>query len=61
MFKLAALVVQHGKQRAQLSTVENGSTIMMTSYLGWDAAQKFRPIRRVSINIRSSLELSCAV
>lgn len=42
MFKLAALIEQHGKRLAQLSTIENGSTIMTTSYLGWDAAQKFR-------------------
>jgi acyl-CoA reductase-like NAD-dependent aldehyde dehydrogenase len=42
MFKLAALIEQNSKQLAQLSTIENGSTIMTTSYLGWDAAQKFR-------------------
>src|SRR6202000_3325620 len=42
MFKLAALCEQNSKQLAQLSTIENGSTIMTTSYLGWDAAQKFR-------------------
>src|SRR5580692_9264204 len=39
MFKLAALIEQNGKQLAQLSTIENGSTIMTTSYLSWDAAQ----------------------
>ena len=42
MFKLAALIEQNSKQLAQLSTIENGSTIMTTGYLGWDAAQKFR-------------------
>jgi acyl-CoA reductase-like NAD-dependent aldehyde dehydrogenase len=42
MFKLAALIEQNGKQLAQLSTIENGSTIMTTGYLSWDAAQKFR-------------------
>jgi acyl-CoA reductase-like NAD-dependent aldehyde dehydrogenase len=42
MFKLAALIEQYAKQLAQISTVENGSTVMTTSYLGWDAAQKFR-------------------
>jgi acyl-CoA reductase-like NAD-dependent aldehyde dehydrogenase len=42
MFKLAALVEQNSKQLAQLGTFENGSTLMTTSYLGWDAAQKFR-------------------
>ena len=42
MFKLATLIEQNGKHLAQLSTIENGSTIMTTSYLSWDAAQKFR-------------------
>ncbi len=42
MFKLAALIEQNSKQLAQLSTIENGSTIMTTGYLSWDAAQKFR-------------------
>jgi acyl-CoA reductase-like NAD-dependent aldehyde dehydrogenase len=42
MFKLAAAIEQHGRQLAQISTAENGSTIMTTNYLGWDAAQKFR-------------------
>jgi acyl-CoA reductase-like NAD-dependent aldehyde dehydrogenase len=42
MFKLAALIEQNGKLLAQLSTIENGSTIMTTGYLSWDAAQKFR-------------------
>ncbi len=42
MFKLAALIEQHSAHLAQLSTIENGSTIMTTSYLGRDAAQKFR-------------------
>jgi acyl-CoA reductase-like NAD-dependent aldehyde dehydrogenase len=42
MFKLAALIEQNSKQLAQLSTIENGSTVMTTGYLGWDAAQKFR-------------------
>src|SRR5580700_6274992 len=36
MFKLAALIEQNTKQIAQLSTIENGSTIMTNSYLGWD-------------------------
>jgi acyl-CoA reductase-like NAD-dependent aldehyde dehydrogenase len=42
MFKLAALIEQNSTQIAQLSTIENGSTIMVTNYLAWDAAQKFR-------------------
>src|SRR5580658_4124660 len=42
MFRLAALIEQNSRQLAQLSTIENGSTIMTTSYLGWDGAQKFR-------------------
>ncbi len=42
MFKLAALIEQNSRQLAQLSTIENGSTIMTTGYLGWDGAQKFR-------------------
>jgi acyl-CoA reductase-like NAD-dependent aldehyde dehydrogenase len=42
MFKVAALIEQNGRQLAQLSTIENGSTIMTTGYLSWDAAQKFR-------------------
>ena len=42
MFNLAALIEQNTQSLAQLSTIENGSTIMTTGYLGWDAAQKFR-------------------
>jgi acyl-CoA reductase-like NAD-dependent aldehyde dehydrogenase len=42
MFRLAALIEQNSKQLAQLATIENGSTVMTTSYLGWIAAQKFR-------------------
>src|ERR1700730_13949256 len=42
MFKLAALIEQNSKLLAQLSTIENGSTIMTTGYLSWDAAQKLR-------------------
>ena len=42
LFKLAAVIEQNGKELAQLSTIENGSTLMTTSYLSWDAAQKFR-------------------
>jgi acyl-CoA reductase-like NAD-dependent aldehyde dehydrogenase len=42
LFKLAALIEQQSRQIAQLSTIENGSTIATTGYLGWDAAQKFR-------------------
>jgi acyl-CoA reductase-like NAD-dependent aldehyde dehydrogenase len=42
LFKLAALIEQNGRQLAELSTIENGSTIMTTAYLAWDAAQKFR-------------------
>src|SRR3974390_849086 len=33
MFKLAALMEQNAAQLAQLSTIENGSTIMTTGYL----------------------------
>ncbi|MBB5685947.1 aldehyde dehydrogenase family protein [Sphingobium boeckii] len=42
MFKLAALIEANSQQLAALSTIENGSVIMATSYLGWDGAQKFR-------------------
>jgi len=42
MFRLAALIEQNSRQLAQISTIENGSTIMTTSYLGWDGSQKFR-------------------
>jgi acyl-CoA reductase-like NAD-dependent aldehyde dehydrogenase len=42
MFKLAGLIEQNSLQLAQLSTIENGSVIAATSYLGWDGAQKFR-------------------
>jgi acyl-CoA reductase-like NAD-dependent aldehyde dehydrogenase len=42
MFRLAALIEQHGQELALLSTIENGAPIMMTGYLGYDAAQKFR-------------------
>jgi acyl-CoA reductase-like NAD-dependent aldehyde dehydrogenase len=42
MFRLAALIEQNAQHLAQLSTIENGSTIMTTGYLGWDGAQKFR-------------------
>jgi len=39
MFRLAALIEQNSRQLAQISTIENGSTIMTTSYprLGWVA------------------------
>src|SRR5271165_1590912 len=36
MFRLAALIEQNSRQLAQLATIENGSTIMTTAYLGWD-------------------------
>lgn len=42
MFALAALIEREARQFAQIATAENGSTIMTTGYLSWDAAQKFR-------------------
>jgi acyl-CoA reductase-like NAD-dependent aldehyde dehydrogenase len=42
MFKLAALIEQNGATLAHLSAVENGMAIAGTSYLAYDAAQKFR-------------------
>ncbi|WP_165186628.1 aldehyde dehydrogenase family protein [Caulobacter soli] len=42
MFKLAALIEQNSQQLALLSTIENGSVVAATAYLGWDGAQKFR-------------------
>jgi acyl-CoA reductase-like NAD-dependent aldehyde dehydrogenase len=42
MFKLAALIEQNSQHLALLSTIENGSVLAGTSYLGWDGAQKFR-------------------
>jgi acyl-CoA reductase-like NAD-dependent aldehyde dehydrogenase len=42
MFKLAALIDRDSQLLAQLGTIETGNGIMVTSYLGWDAAQKYR-------------------
>ncbi len=42
MFKLASLFERDGQLLAQLATTETGNGIMGTSFLGWDAAQKFR-------------------
>ena len=42
MFRLAALLERDTQLLAQLSTIENGNSIMTTGYLGYDAAQKFR-------------------
>lgn len=42
MFKLAALIEQDGATLAHLSAIENGMAIMGTSFLSYDAAQKFR-------------------
>lgn len=42
MLKMAALIEQHAKELAELSTLENGSPSMMTPFIAMDAAQKFR-------------------
>ncbi|MET0271287.1 MAG: aldehyde dehydrogenase family protein, partial [Sphingomonas sp.] len=42
MFRLAALMERETPVLAQLGTYENGTTITVNSYLGYDAAQKFR-------------------
>jgi acyl-CoA reductase-like NAD-dependent aldehyde dehydrogenase len=42
MWKLAALFERDGQQLAQLATIETGNSIMTTSFLSYDAAQKFR-------------------
>lgn len=42
MFKLAALFEREGQALAQLATIETGNSIMTTSFLAHDAAQKFR-------------------
>jgi acyl-CoA reductase-like NAD-dependent aldehyde dehydrogenase len=42
MFKLATLFERDGQLLAQLATIETGNSIMTTSFLSYDAAQKFR-------------------
>lgn len=42
MLKLAALFERDGQLLAQLATIETGNSIMTTSFLSYDAAQKFR-------------------
>jgi aldehyde dehydrogenase (NAD+) len=42
LLKMAAMIEQHARQLAELSTLENGSAIMVTPYIVADAAQKFR-------------------
>jgi aldehyde dehydrogenase (NAD+) len=42
MLKMATVIEQHAKELAELSTLENGSAIMVTPYIAADAAQKFR-------------------
>lgn len=42
MLKLAALIEQHTKELAALSTADNGSVAMVTPYVVMDAVQKFR-------------------
>jgi aldehyde dehydrogenase (NAD+) len=42
MLKMATVIEQHAKELAALSTLENGSAIMVTPYIAADAAQKFR-------------------
>ena len=39
---MAAVIEQHAKELAELSTIENGSPSMMTPFIALDAAQKFR-------------------
>lgn len=42
MFRLAALLESESMSMAPLITAENGSVIMTSGYMGYDAAQKFR-------------------
>ncbi len=42
MLKMAALIEEHARELAELSTLENGSPIMVTPFIALDAAQKFR-------------------
>ena len=42
MFRMAAVIEQHAKDLAALSTLENGSPSMVTPYMVMDGAQKFR-------------------
>jgi aldehyde dehydrogenase (NAD+) len=42
MLKMAGLIEESGKELAELSTLENGSPIMITPFIALDAAQKFR-------------------
>jgi acyl-CoA reductase-like NAD-dependent aldehyde dehydrogenase len=42
MFRLAALMEAESQNLAPLQTAENGSSIVMSGYMGYDAAQKFR-------------------
>lgn len=42
MFQLAALMEAESQAMAPMQTAENGSAIMMSGYMGYDAAQKFR-------------------
>jgi acyl-CoA reductase-like NAD-dependent aldehyde dehydrogenase len=42
MFKLATSFERDGELLAQLATIETGNSIMTTSFLSYDAAQKFR-------------------
>jgi aldehyde dehydrogenase (NAD+) len=42
MLKMAAVIELHSKELAELSTLENGSPILVAPYVVADAAQKFR-------------------
>ena len=42
MFRLAALMEAESQNLAPILTAENGSGIVMSGYMGYDAAQKFR-------------------
>jgi len=42
MLKMSAIIEQHAKELAELSTLENGSPMMITPFIAQDAAQKFR-------------------
>ena len=42
MFRLAGLIEAQSLALAPILTAENGSTIVMSGYMGYDAAQKFR-------------------
>jgi acyl-CoA reductase-like NAD-dependent aldehyde dehydrogenase len=42
MLRFAALIESQSQALAPIQTAENGSSLMMSGYMGYDAAQKFR-------------------